>query len=335
LAGHDIIVIGASAGGVEGLKHIVPEFPADLPASIFIVMHLPSEAKSFLPEILERLTTMKVVSVTNGLTIQPGHIYIARPDYHMLLEMGFIRLVHGPKENRHRPAIDPLFRSAARAYKSRVLGVILSGNLDDGTAGLKAVKQCGGIAIVQDPEETIYDSMPRSALANVDVDYCLPLMRIPSLLTQLAQTPSPNGGDHIVPEHLDLETKFVTMEADSMDQMDKLGSQSSYTCPECHGALWEMKESNLLRFRCHVGHAFSADSLQLEQNEALEDSLWAAVRALQEISSMNQRLAIRARERNNNEQLAARFAEKALRCDRYANQIREILIDSDNQVQTD
>ncbi len=187
--GHDIIVIGASAGGVEALMKVVRTLPGDIPASLFLVLHLPAESSSVLPTILSRVSALPAIHPEDYSPIVPGTIYVARPDYHLMLEHGIVRVTHGPKENRHRPAIDPLFRSAALAYGPRVIGVILTGALDDGTAGLLAIKCSGGIAIVQDPQEALYASMPRSALLHVQVDYVLDLDAIGPKLIQLVKTP--------------------------------------------------------------------------------------------------------------------------------------------------
>jgi len=184
--GHEIIVVGASAGGVEALMQLVREFPADLPASVFIVLHIPAQSPSLLAGILSRAGLMKAVHPVDYQKIEHGCIYVAPPDHHLLIENGFMRVVRGPQEKRHRPAIDPLFRSAAVAYGSQVVGVVLTGALDDGTAGLLAVKQRGGVAIVQDPREARYPDMPKSALAHVNVDYCLPIAQIGQVLVQLA-----------------------------------------------------------------------------------------------------------------------------------------------------
>lgn len=333
MAGHDIIVIGTSAGGVEALKSLIAELPADLPASIFVVIHLPAESKSLLPEILKRISKMPVEAARNGILIEEGHIYIAPPNYHLIVEHGYMRIVRGPKENRHRPAVDPLFRSAALAYGPRAIAVVLTGNLDDGTAGMQAIKQCGGISMVQDPEEAAYPGMPRSAMENVIVDFCLPLARIPAVLIDLVNASAADENNFTVPENIAIETSIARMETKDMTQVEHLGKPSSFTCPECSGTLWEVDDDQLLRFRCQVGHAYNGDSLQADQQENLEDSLWAAVRALQEVAAMNRRMAVRARERNNNPLLAERFEEKARVSDQHAAQIREILTYSNEHLQ--
>ena len=209
MPGHDIIVIGASAGGVEALKVLVAGFPHDLQATIFVVLHLSATGPSILAEILTGAGLLPAPQVVKGEIIAPGHIYVAPPDHHLLVEQGHVRVTRGPKENRFRPAVDVLFRSAAYAYGPRVIGVILTGALDDGTAGLWAVKDRGGLAVVQDPQEALHSSMPQSALRHVSVDACLPLAEIVPMLVQLVGEPAPMEGVHPVSKKLAIETPIA------------------------------------------------------------------------------------------------------------------------------
>jgi two-component system chemotaxis response regulator CheB len=327
MAGHDIIVIGASAGGVEALRQLVNDLPADLPAALFVVLHIPPQSPSILPYLLERAGKLKAEHPQDGARIEHGHIYIAPPDRHLLVERNLIRVTHGPKENRYRPAVDPLFRSAARAYGPRVVGVILTGALDDGTAGLRDVKQRGGVAVVQDPLDALYPGMPKSALANVRVDYCLPLAEIAPTLVRLAHEPAAEEGAYPVPDELEIENSITenSYEAD-MEAVGKLGVPSNFTCPECHGTLWEIRDGELLRFRCHVGHAYSADSLLAEQDENLENTLWAAVRALEENAHLARRVAKRLRERDPQSRVAERIGERAQNTEQHAQLLRQMLL---------
>jgi two-component system, chemotaxis family, protein-glutamate methylesterase/glutaminase len=332
MAGHDIIVIGASAGGVEALRQLVNELPADLPASLFVVLHIPPQSPSVLPYILERAGKLTALHPQDGAKIEHGHIYIAPPDRHLLVDRDLIRVTRGPKENRYRPAVDPLFRSAARSYGPRVVGVILTGALDDGTAGLRDVKQRGGVAVVQDPLEALYSGMPSSALANVRVDYCLPLAEVAPTLVRLAHEPAAEEGAYPVPDELEIENSITenNFEAD-MEAVNKLGAPSNFTCPECHGTLWEIRDGELLRFRCHVGHAYSADSLLAEQNEGLEDALWAAVRSLEENAHLARRVARRLRERDEQNRVAERMEDKAQRTEQHAQLVRQMLLQGEPQ----
>lgn len=324
MPGHDIIVIGGSAGGVEALKELVSGLPPDLPAAVFAVLHVAPYVPSALPEIVSRNGSLPVSLAIDGEAIERGRIYIAPPDHHLLVEREFMRVVRGPKENRVRPAVDPLFRSAAQSYGPRVVGVVLTGALDDGTAGLAAIKRRGGVAVVQDPKEALYPSMPRSAVKHVAVDHCLPLADIAPLLARLATTPAPTETLYRVPETLKVETRIARTEESDMEDVEKLGSPSFFTCPECKGALWELNDGELLRFRCHVGHAFSAESLIAEQAEELENALWAALRSLEENAALSRRMAARARERKHQISLM-RYEDNARQIDQRASVIREVL----------
>jgi two-component system chemotaxis response regulator CheB len=324
LPGHDIIVIGASAGGVEALTTLVRGLPEDLPAAVFVVLHISPESPSFMPRILNRAGKLPAVHPRHGDEIRPGHIYIAPPDHHLLVHEGHVGVVHGPKENRHRPAVDPLFRSAARRYGPRVVGVVLTGALDDGTVGMLAVIERGGIAVVQDPREAMYPSMPLSVLQNCKVDHVLPLADIPALLAQLAATPAEEEGAYPVTDKLDLEVQMVEGLDSHPNVLDRLGTPSYFTCPECHGTLWEVQDGDLPRFRCRTGHAYTAESMLAEHNESMEAALWAAVRALEESVTLSRRLAERAR-RHNHTIVEQKFNDKARETERDANLIRGLL----------
>ncbi|ACK69639.1 CheB methylesterase [Gloeothece citriformis PCC 7424] len=289
-----IIVIGASAGGVEALRELVAGFPSDLPATIFIVLHISPNSGSVLPSILTRAGVLEAVYPENEEVFQPGRIYVAPPDHHLLVKLGKVELTRGPKENRNRPAIDVLFRSAARAYDSLVIGVVLSGLLDDGTAGLLAIKQRGGIAIVQDPEEALYSSMPRNAIENVEVDQVLSVKEIAKELTRLVYEPIELKEVPPVSKNFAMESDMATLEPEAMQSDERPGIPSGFACPDCGGVLWELNQGNLLRFRCRTGHAFSVESLLAQQSEELEEALWVALRTLEETANLRDRMAQRA-----------------------------------------
>lgn len=331
MPGHSIIVIGASAGGVEALTTLVRDLPLDLPASIFVVLHIPAQSPSLLAAILMQAGRLPVVQASDGLVIQPGYIYVAQPDHHLLIEEGQMRSVRGPKENRHRPAVDPLFRTAAVVYGPKVIGVILTGALDDGTAGLLAVKKQGGIAIVQDPAEAFYPGMPSSALESVKVDYKLRLTEIAPMLVRLVNEPVDTSLNYPVPEEMQKEARIVAMNAKELDANEHVGTPSAYSCPECRGVLWELHDDELLRFRCRVGHAFSVESVQAEQNEAVEAALWAALKALEGKSSLSRRLARQYRAVGN-PTLAQRFEARAQETEQKAHTLQNVLLTVDHSV---
>jgi two-component system chemotaxis response regulator CheB len=324
LPGHDIITIGTSAGGVEALITLVKTLPRNLPASIFIVMHTPAHSPSLLATILSRSGPLPACQPEDGEAIGHGCIYVAAPDCHLLVQPGHVHIKHGPKENRHRPAIDPLFRSAARAYGPRVVGVVLTGALDDGTAGLRDIKLRGGTAVVQDPKDAFYPNMPRNAIENVNVDHVKPLIEIGPLLAKLASLPAKEEGAYPVPEKMHIEAEVAESIHTGAEIMDRLGSPSYYACPECHGTLWELNDDDILRYRCRVGHAFTADSLMAAHSEALEEALYAALRALEESASLSRRLAERATNLNHS-RVARNYLERARDTDNHANIVRTLL----------
>lgn len=324
---HDIIVIGASAGGVEALTELVRGLPANLPAAVFVVVHFPAQSPSLLPQILTRASHLRAIHAQHGEAIQPGHIYVAAPDHHLAVYKGVMHVVRGPKENHCRPAIDPLFRSAAAAYGSRVVGIILSGSLGDGTAGLLAVKQRGGVAIIQQPDDALFPDMPRNALEYVTVDYVLPVAEMAPLVARLAHKPA--AAMPAVSGSNNEKKEIALAEADMaiIENKEKPGIPSVFGCPDCGGTLWELQEGDLLRFRCRTGHAFSADSLLSVQAEALEGALWAALRGLEENAALAQRMAVRARDRNLT--LAAeKFEERVRTVEQQASIIRNVLVHS-------
>jgi len=279
----DIIVVGASTGGIEALKVLVADLPTDLDASVFVVLHTAAHAVGVLPQILEKAGPLRASNATNWQPIERGHIYVAPPDHHLLLERaGYARVTRGPKENRFRPAVDPLFRSAAHAFGPRVIGVILTGWLDDGTAGLWAVKQRGGVAIVQTPEEALAPDMPLNAIKHVEVDHCVALKDIAPLLVRLTRMPADEKELPMIPKEMETELRVAREENALEVGIMEWGEPSSYACPECHGVLAQLKEGSNLRFRCHTGHAYSIDSLLAEFTEKTEETLWSGIRALEE-----------------------------------------------------
>jgi two-component system chemotaxis response regulator CheB len=306
----DIVVIGASAGGVAAVSKLVRQLPGNLPASIFVTIHIPEQSNSSLPRILTQKGQLPALAPADGESIQQGRIYVAPPDRHMLIKRGYLRLVRGPRENGARPSIDPMFRTAARAYGKRVIGVVLSGALDDGTAGLIAVKKQGGLAIVQDPDEALYDGMPRSAIAHANVDHVLPISLISKLLVELTEQPLEKGGDEPLSNEMEQETDIAELDLSVLHSVDKPGTSSRFSCPECQGVLWEIDEEGIVRFRCRVGHAYSPETLLAEQNNSVDVALWAGLRALEENAALMSRMAKKMRDQGNSRS-AVRFNEQA------------------------
>jgi two-component system chemotaxis response regulator CheB len=317
----DIVVIGASAGGISTLKELVRLLPEDFPAAMFIVLHVAPGTRSLLPEILARSGPLPVSFAEDDAEIQTGNIYVAPSDQHILLESDRMKLVRGPRENRNRPSIDVLFRSAAWTFGPRVVGVVLTGYLDDGAAGLWAIKSCGGVTVVQDPADAIHHDMPANAARTIDVDYMLPVVEIAPLLVRLACEPVAAMPDNGKPVSIKTEIGFAKMERD-IDDMSSLGTLSAFTCPTCHGALWEL-HGDVLRYRCHTGHAFTRDSLIEEQTVEVEDALYSAMRAVEEKALVLRRMS--ERHSGKSERLKAEFQSKAEELEQTANLLRGML----------
>lgn len=329
-----IVVIGSSAGGVEAVARLVRELPADFPAAVFIAMHFPAGSTSVLPRILERAGKMKAVHPRDRDPIRPGHIYVAPPDQHLLIGARTIRLVRGPREHGNRPAVDPMFRSAAVSHGRRVVGVVLTGNLDDGTAGLLEIRLHGGVTVVQDPADALFPSMPASAIEHVRVHHVLPLKQIPEMLTgivnQLASTigepPTQPGAAAMRHEDVRREVNYDALDLNTIEDVDHHpGIPSQFGCPDCGGVLWEIKEGELVRYRCRVGHAWSAEGLIMSQGHQLDSALWTALRALEESASLQSVMAARARKRGN-DIMAAKYERDAHVSEEKATLIRNAIL---------
>jgi two-component system chemotaxis response regulator CheB len=308
---HDIVVIGASAGGLEPLQTLLRDLPQDLPASICIVMHVVSP--SILPQILGRAAALPVYPAASGEPIEHGRVYVAQPGSHLLLHDGHLLVRRGPRENTARPAIDPLFRSAACSFGARVIGVVLSGALDDGTAGLAAIKRCGGLAVAQDPKDAAVPSMPRSALAHVEVDHCVPVQAMAALLTRLVVTSA--GETPPVPVGIRLEAAIAAQETSGMDVQGELGVASPFSCPECNGVLWELNDESMTRFRCHVGHSYTSEAMLAAKFHEFERILLTLLRSHAERAEIIRRMADDAR--------AAKLWRSATYFEERANDYRE------------
>lgn len=281
---HDIIVIGASAGGVNALIELMKTLPSDLKASVFIVMHLSPHTKSFLPNILSRQGRLNAVHPKDGDRIEKGKVYIAPPDHHLLLENDRILIRKGPKENRFRPSIDSLFRSAAYSYGPRCIGVVLSGLLDDGTSGMWTIKHFGGKTIIQDPSDALYASMPQSVLEHVAVDHSVPVSGLAELLVTLTNKPAAKKPNVSAKELKRTATEVQIASQKNAFEMGvtNLGEPSLLTCPECNGTLVSIKEGKKTRYRCHTGHAFGPGALLADITKSVEEDLWKVVRGMEE-----------------------------------------------------
>ena len=325
MATRDIVVVGASAGGVEPLRAMAAGLNPELRAAVFVVLHISADQPSALAHVLDRSGPLPARAAEDGDPIEPGRIWVAPPDRHLTVESGRMRVVRGPKENRHRPSIDVLFRSAARAYGPRVIGVVLSGSLDDGTAGLIAVKIRGGVAVVQDPGEAFCGDMPRSAMRYLEVDHVVPTAALGPLVGRLAgEDVDVEDAPPSSPE-MDHETRIARLDRDALETENKPGVQSAISCPDCRGVLWEIQEGDLLRFRCRTGHAFSPETLLSAQNDGVETALWEALRAIEERASLRRKLVRQARERRL-DSLASHFEVQAQETEKAVESLRRLLL---------
>ncbi|TWI67679.1 two-component system chemotaxis response regulator CheB [Pseudoduganella lurida] len=327
-AADDVVVIGTSTGGIDALRIVLGGLPLQFPAAVLVVMHIGSH-DSILPSLLAGATQLPVRHARDGDILEPGRVLVAPPDRHLLLQRdgdrARVALAHGPRENHARPAIDPLFRSAAAAFGARATAVILTGMLDDGTAGLQAIKECGGKAVVQLPEDAFAADMPASALRHVEVDHVLRLPQIAAMLDRIVgdSLVAARNAPRQVPDWIRLENRFAAGSAD-MDSLAKFGTPSTFTCPECHGSLWELHGLVPRRYRCHTGHAYTEKVLADHQCQAVEESLWAALRALQEKERLLRQMADEAIA-SGHAGTAVDYVEQAAQAQRSGEVLRRLL----------
>lgn len=329
-----LVVVGASAGGVEALRAMVAGLPADLAASVVVVLHIPRTSPGALPGILDRAGPLPAVAAEHRRVLRPGVVYVAPADHHVLVEDGLLLLSTGPAENGHRPAIDPLFRSAALARGASVTGVVLSGTRDDGAAGLAAVAQNGGTAVVQDPDDALYAAMPRNALRLVPSALVHPAAGIGAALGDLVRSPPPvrasRGSGPVavgdaVGQGAPLRQEVASAATGLPTTDDIAGARPSpFSCPNCHGVLFELPGDPAPRFRCRVGHAWSPSSLEEDQATAVEDALWTALRALEEKAALVKRLAAEAHS-HGHPRSAAEYRARSARTRGQADRVRELL----------
>jgi two-component system, chemotaxis family, protein-glutamate methylesterase/glutaminase len=296
-----IVVIGASSGALDALRAVVPALSPEFPAPICIVVHTSPRSPGVLAAILARAGALPAENAIDGERLRPGRIYVAPPDFHLTVEPGRLRVTRGPRENGFRPAIDPLFRSAAQVFGPGAIGVILTGNLDDGVAGLWAIKQLGGVAMIQDPGDAMYPDLPSHAMRHVATDHVLPLSAMAATLHSLVSTAPDVTAPPSVPETLEVEVDIARDKHSRTTQWLSLAKPSTFACPDCHGVLMQVPEGDRVRFRCHTGHAYSAESLLGAIGEGTEAALWNAIRALEEGALLIDRMAQHLQERHQDD----------------------------------
>jgi two-component system, chemotaxis family, protein-glutamate methylesterase/glutaminase len=322
MANHDVVAIGTSAGGVEALLYLAAHFRTDFPATVLVTIHLPSQFQSSLDEILSRAGTLPASFARDGLPLSKGRIYIAPPDRHLLVEDNKVQLGSGPRENNARPAIDPMLRSAAVCCCGRSIGVVLTGTLGDGASGLWAVSKCGGTTVVQDPRGAAFPEMPQNALNRLKPDHVVALDQMPGLLEGLAQEPAVEQLP--LPANIRCEVEIARSGGGEMSEMDQIGRRSVLACPDCHGVMWEIDEGDLIHFRCHVGHTFTAELMSLALDDSLRRALGAAQRALEERLALAIKLHRQAKKAGHHH-LTDIWLAKARECEREMKVIRNAM----------
>jgi two-component system chemotaxis response regulator CheB len=318
---HDIVVVGGSAGSLDPLRTLLAELPATLPAAIFVVVHRPAHSHSNLCEILARGSSLSVRDACDGEPLAHGSVYVAPADHHLVLKQDRMLLTQTPRENQFRPAVDVLFRTAAVCFGSRVIGVILSGALDDGTAGLSAIKRCGGVAIVQAPSDAAYTEMPASAIRNVSVEHIIPAREIAHMIRQVVEQPS--GPEKEIPAELILEAQIAETGQTSIELHNRMGDLTPFTCTDCGGPLWKQRGDGL-RYRCLTGHALSSRTLEAGLSENLEAAVWAAIRQFEQRANLQSALADQEEQRGRS-RVSTSYRERAAEAHSHAAELRKLL----------
>lgn len=318
-----LIVVGTSAGGMAALKNLVMQLHSDLPASVFIVSHMrPETTGDILVRVLDEAGPLPCSLAKNGERFEEGHVYVAPSDHHMMIERNRVFITKGARENRCRPAIDPLFRSAAVAHGNRVIGIILTGFLDDGTSGMMAIKRCGGVCIAQDPDDAENADMPRSVIVNVGVDHCVPVARMGGVLAQLARGTLSKRVPP--PDDLVIEANIARQVLSDLPSVEALGELVPFNCPDCGGVLWQIKDGEILRYRCHTGHAFTSAALLAEQSAKIEETLWTALRMFEERQNLMTTMKTKAEGKST-----SALVQRVKNAKKHINRIRAMLTSSD------
>jgi two-component system, chemotaxis family, protein-glutamate methylesterase/glutaminase len=320
VSNRDIIAIGTSAGGVEALLYIAKRLPRDFPACILVTIHLSRQARSSLDDILSQNGPLPAKFASRGEVVKKGHIYLAPPDHHLLLDTNHILLGEGPRENNARPAIDPMLRSVAVCCGPRAVGVVLTGTLGDGASGLWALGQCSGSTVVQDPQDAAFAEMPMTAVSRAGPHHIVTLADMPRLLESLAHQAI--GMPVVVPRSIKYEVEIAKGGQYAMNEMDNIGQRSVLACPDCGGVMWEIDEGELVRYRCHVGHTYAAELMSVALDENLRRALASAQRALEERVALAHKLQRQA-VASGHRLLAETWAQKAQEFERETKIIRE------------
>ncbi|TBW29181.1 chemotaxis protein CheB [Gramella sp. KN1008] len=317
-----LFLIGASAGGRPAVEKALANIPHDFPAAFLVVVHSSFDMISSFSSYLNRKIEMEVIDCEENIIIKPGKVYVGVPNQHMVLIDGKLSNSNGPRENLFRPSIDVMFRSAAVTYGNRCVGVLLSGRLNDGTVGLEAIKRCGGKTIIQNPETAEFSGMPLTAKKFVDIDYTAELEDIGDLIKEIIEKPLPQNVE--IPNTLKREAAISTKIKSQVKTEDYLGEQVALSCASCGGPLWRIKDTGIPRYRCHVGHSFSEESLLLAQNENLEETLWVCLRTLEEKKVLLLNIADNFAEKGSS-QISRSYKDKIEEVDEHIDRLRALM----------
>lgn len=320
----NIIVIGASAGGIPVITNLLSTFSGNEDAAFIAVVHMSRKSNSrIIANTFQKHTSLKCTVASDGMEVRRGHLYLALPDHHLMLKDNMLRINQGPHENKYRPSIDVLFRSAAVQYGHRTIGIILTGMLEDGTSGMWAIKRSGGICIVQDPAEAQFSDMPRSVLNKIAVDYQASIDEIPAIVKELINKPLPP--EKAVPAELQIEADITEKMMSDINQLKKIADQSDFICPDCGGGLWGIKNDPMHRYRCHTGHVYTEKLLQELQDENIEESIWVAIRILEE--KLNLLLLMARRESEVGEiEIAASHQKRVNEMTKHISRLKAFLV---------
>ncbi len=317
-----LIVIGGSAGARDAITGILSSIPKDINAAFFVVVHSSFDTPSFFDQVLKKRTDLDVVVAGNGVKITAGTVYIAKPNFHLTIDDNRVYIIKGPRENLFRPAIDVLFRSAAVHHSNRVIGILLTGRLNDGSSGLEAIKKCGGVTIIQDPETAEFRGMPAYAREHVAVDRILGLEDIARAILEIVSTEIPQKIN--VPLYLKRENEIVNKIGSNIFLENKLGDQVPISCPSCSGPLWKMKDTSINRYRCHVGHSFTEEALLESQNESLEETLWISLRTLEEKRMLLERMHSNYDSKRSGSMVRS-YDDKIMEVSKHISKLKQIL----------
>jgi two-component system chemotaxis response regulator CheB len=324
------ITVGASAGGLNAVTELVSSLPTNLKAAVFVVLHLSKiGVGDFLIHRLQKYTNYTCVIGAEGMEIEGNTIYLAPPDKHLLIKDDHIVLGLGPAENRWRPSVDVLFRSAAVAKTNKVIGIVLTGYLNDGTSGMDAIKRSGGVCIVQDPHEAEYPDMPLSVIEHMEVDHCISLKEMGSTIEQIIE--HSRSVQIEAPEDVKVESMIAERVVTSVSTVEQIGETTNFVCPDCGGGLWRMPHDAVERFRCHIGHSYTMNDFILKQGEKLEATLWVALRMMEERKNVLEKVKERE-DKKGLKRVASTYNDRIDELEKHVDILKHVLFNTQKRI---